>query len=123
MRHFDTVICGAGIAGIATAYYLAVKYGHTNVLLADKLLPMSFTTNAFGENYRDYWPQACLISLSTHSLDLLDELIGEHGDVFALRDFGYQFVSHSVGTDIFGATPTGASIGLSRCIDAEAIAH
>ncbi len=121
MKQFDTVICGAGIAGIATAYYLAVKHGRSDILLVDKLLPMSFTTSASGENYRDYWPQQCMRSMSTHSLNLMDELIAEHGDVFALRDFGYQFVSQSVGTDIFGATPADASVGLSRCVDPAAI--
>ncbi|HIL98497.1 MAG TPA: FAD-dependent oxidoreductase, partial [Pseudomonadales bacterium] len=51
----QTVICGAGLAGIATAYYLSVKYGQKDIVLLDRFLPMSFTTSKSGENYRNYW--------------------------------------------------------------------
>jgi len=35
----DILICGAGIAGIATAYSLAIKHNVTNVLLVDPQFP------------------------------------------------------------------------------------
>ena len=42
---YEIVICGAGIAGVATAYYLAVKHDQMNIILIDKNLPMSLTTS------------------------------------------------------------------------------
>jgi sarcosine oxidase, subunit beta len=41
----DIVICGAGIAGISAAYYLAVHYGMRNILLVDERPPMSLTSD------------------------------------------------------------------------------
>ncbi|MFT5521799.1 MAG: glycine/D-amino acid oxidase-like deaminating enzyme [Enterobacterales bacterium] len=97
----QTIICGAGIAGIATAYYLSVKYGKKNIVLIDRLLPLSLTTSKSGENYRDYWPQACMTEFTTHSLDLMDELIaGEDGNIFEMHEIGYDFISAN-NADIF----------------------
>jgi glycine/D-amino acid oxidase-like deaminating enzyme len=48
------VICGVGIAGISTAYYLLNKYCKSKVVLVDKNQHLSFTTSKSGENYRDY---------------------------------------------------------------------
>ena len=95
------VICGAGIAGVATAYYLAVKCRQTDIVLVDKLQPLSFTTSKSGENIRDYWPQPCMASLSDRSIELMEELAAESGDVFKLRFSGYSFVSESPGRAIF----------------------
>ncbi len=37
----DVVICGAGIAGIATAYFLTIRRDIRNVLLVDRRAPLS----------------------------------------------------------------------------------
>ena len=116
-----TIICGAGIAGIATAYYLSVKLRRKNIVLVDKLLPMSLTTSQSGENYRDYWPQACMSQLSGHSIDLMEELANLHGDVFDMRNFGYQFVSQIENQDIFGEIDSKLASGVQRCSDASQI--
>ncbi len=117
MKQTGTVICGAGIIGIATAYYLAVKFGLRDILLLDKLQPMSLTTSKSGENYRDYWPQQCMTEFSSRSLDLMEDLIGEHGNVFNRRETGYQFVSMLAGTDIFPRAQAAGDKGLQRCTD------
>jgi len=39
----EVVICGAGIAGIAAAYHLAVRHGLTDVVLVDERPPLSLT--------------------------------------------------------------------------------
>ena len=85
MKQAHIAVVGAGIAGIATAYYLAVKHARKRILLIDKLQPMSLTTSKSGENFRDYWPQACMAEFTTHSLDLMQDLIDTHGDVFHMR--------------------------------------
>ena len=48
----EVVICGAGIAGIAAAYYLAVKQGVRDVVLVDERPPMSLTSDKSTEAYR-----------------------------------------------------------------------
>ncbi len=40
-RKAKVVICGAGIAGISAAYYLAAKHGFENVLLVDQDAPLA----------------------------------------------------------------------------------
>ena len=100
-NHVNTVICGAGIAGIATAYELAVKHGKKQILLLDKLQPMSLTTSKSGENFRDYWPQACMSELSARSLELMQSLAADSGNTFELRWTGYEFVSAMEGGEIF----------------------
>ena len=74
MKDTHITICGAGIAGIATAYYLAVKYHQLNIILIDKNQPMSLTTSKSGENFRDYWPQPCMTALTRRSIDLMQAL-------------------------------------------------
>jgi glycine/D-amino acid oxidase-like deaminating enzyme len=95
------VICGAGIAGVATAYYLAVKCRQRDVVLVDRLQPLSLTTSKSGENIRDFWPQPCMASLSERSIELMEELAAESSDAFSLRFSGYDFVSESPGREIF----------------------
>jgi hypothetical protein len=86
-------VCGAGIAGIATAYFLATRYPRNSVLLIDKLQPMALTTSRSGENFRDYWPQPCMFALTGHSIDLMQELGEIDGNDIDLRFSGYEFVS------------------------------
>ncbi len=103
MKNAHIAICGAGIAGIATAYYLAVKYRQKNIVLIDKNLPMSLTTSKSGENFRDYWPQACMTALTRRSVYLMKVLSNESDNAFEMRYSGYDFVSESVGREIFPA--------------------
>jgi len=103
MKNAHITICGAGIAGIATAYYLAVKYDQKNIVLIDKNQPMSLTTSKSGENFRDYWPQPCMTALTRHSVKLMQALSDESDNAFEMRYSGYDFVSESVGREIFPA--------------------
>jgi glycine/D-amino acid oxidase-like deaminating enzyme len=41
----EVVICGAGIAGIAAAYHLAVRRGVRGVVLVDERPPLSLTSD------------------------------------------------------------------------------
>ncbi len=101
MKSANIAICGAGIAGIATAWSLAVKYGQSKVVLLDKNQPMSLTTSKSGENFRDYWPQPCMTALTRRSIDLMQTLADDSKDVFEMRYSGYDFVSESKGREIF----------------------
>jgi glycine/D-amino acid oxidase-like deaminating enzyme len=101
MENTNIVICGAGIAGIATAWSLAVKYRQKNIVLIDKNQPMSLTTSKSGENFRDYWPQTCMTALTGYSIDLMHSLASDNENAFEMRYSGYDFVSESAGREIF----------------------
>lgn len=96
------VICGAGIAGVATAYYLLKNNSSAKVILVDKNQPLSFTTSKSGENYRDYWPQECMQKFVSRSILLMKELRATYGeDSFNMTESGYNFISHQKDNSIF----------------------
>ena len=90
---FDVVIIGAGIAGIATAYYLATQQGITNILLVDKRPPMTYTSDKSGSNYRNWWSHPSMMQLANHSIDLMDTLAQSNGNFFNLNRRGYAYFS------------------------------
>jgi glycine/D-amino acid oxidase-like deaminating enzyme len=101
MKHANIAICGAGIAGIATAWSLAVKYRRRKIVLIDKNQPMSLTTSKSGENFRDYWPHPCMTALTRHSIAMMQSLADDSDNTFEMRYSGYDFVSEAEGREIF----------------------
>jgi glycine/D-amino acid oxidase-like deaminating enzyme len=89
----DIAIIGAGIAGIATAYYLCVRHGKKSVLLIDPRQPMSYTSAQSGDNYRNWWPHPVMTAFTNDSLDELDRLAEESNDVFNMTRGGYVLAS------------------------------
>lgn len=91
----DVVICGAGIAGIATAYHLAVRRGQKNVVLIDERPPLSLTSDKSTECYRNWWPGPgnAMVGLMNRSIDILEELARESGNVFNLNRRGYLYAT------------------------------
>ncbi len=93
--NYDVVICGAGIAGVSTAYHLAVNFGITRVLLVDERAPLTLTSDKSTECYRNWWPgpDEAMVQLMTRSIDLLEALAEESSNVFSLNRRGYVFAS------------------------------
>ena len=91
----DVVICGAGIAGIATAFYLATRYGVRRVILVDERPPLSLTSDKSTECYRNWWPGPgdAMVSLMNHSIDLLEMLARETANAFHLNRRGYIYAT------------------------------
>ena len=91
----DVVICGAGIAGIATAFYLATRYGVRRVVLVDERPPLSLTSDKSTECYRNWWPGPgdAMVSLMNHSIDLLEQLARETANAFHLNRRGYVYAT------------------------------
>src|SRR5438874_13647905 len=91
----EVVICGAGIAGIAAAYHLAVRRGLTDVVIVDERPPLSLTSDKSTECYRNWWPGPGddMVALMTRSIDLLEELARESGNVFRMNRRGYLFAT------------------------------
>jgi glycine/D-amino acid oxidase-like deaminating enzyme len=90
----EAVICGAGIAGIATAYHLA-RRGVTDVVLVDERPPLSLTSDKSTECYRNWWPGPgdAMVAAMNRSIDLLEELARESGNVFGLNRRGYLYAT------------------------------
>lgn len=104
-KNNSIVICGAGIAGIATAYYLIKSNPKLNIVLLDKNQPLSFTTSKSGENFRDFWPQKCMREFASDSIQLMQELRDDYGhDAFKMSFTGYNFISKSKDKPIFSTS-------------------
>jgi glycine/D-amino acid oxidase-like deaminating enzyme len=86
------VICGAGIAGVSAAYYLA-RAGIADILIVDELAPLTLTSDRSTECYRNWWPDPELQALVNRSIDLMEELAKESGNVFRMNRRGYLYVT------------------------------
>lgn len=95
MKNTDVVICGAGIAGISTAYYLTVKQGIRDVVLVDYRPPLTLTSDKSTECYRNWWPGPgdTMVRFMNRSIDLLEELADESDNYFGMNRRGYFFLT------------------------------
>ena len=91
-RTADVVICGAGITGIAAAHFLS-KAGVENILLIDERSPLSLTSDRSTECYRNWWPDPEMLALVNRSIDLMERLADESGNVFHMNRRGYLYVT------------------------------
>jgi glycine/D-amino acid oxidase-like deaminating enzyme len=94
-RIAEVVICGAGIAGVAAAYHLAVRRGVARVLLIDERPPLTLTSDKSTECYRNWWPGPgdAMVRLMNRSIDLLEELARDSGNAFRMNRRGYLFAT------------------------------
>jgi glycine/D-amino acid oxidase-like deaminating enzyme len=88
----DILICGAGITGVAAAHYLS-KAGVKNILLLDERPPLSLTSDRSTECYRNWWPDGPRLALMNRSIDLMESLAEESGNVFRMNRRGYLYVT------------------------------
>ncbi|MFO7680840.1 MAG: FAD-dependent oxidoreductase [Chloroflexota bacterium] len=98
-NHADVMICGAGIAGVAAAYHLAVKQGVRNVVVVDERPLLSLTSDKSSECYRNWWPGPgdAMVRLMNRSIDLLEALAAESDNYFHLNRRGYLYLSADAG--------------------------
>jgi glycine/D-amino acid oxidase-like deaminating enzyme len=89
----EAVICGAGIAGVTTAYQLAVEHGMPGVKLVDPRPPLTLTSDKSTECYRNWWPNAPMVGLMNRSIDLLEEYDRLSANSFNLSRQGYLYVT------------------------------
>jgi sarcosine oxidase, subunit beta len=91
----EVVICGAGIAGIAAAYHLAVRRGVGSVVIVDERPPLTLTSDKSAESYRNWWPGPGedMAALMNRSIDLMEDLARESDNVFLMNRRGYLFAT------------------------------
>ena len=95
MASAEVVICGAGIAGVAAAYELAVERKVGRVVLVDPEPPLSVTSDKSTECYRNFWPAPELVRFMNRSIDRLEEWHEASGGRFALNRNGYAYFTAS----------------------------
>jgi len=91
-RTHQVVICGAGITGVSAAYFLA-KAGVRDILLVDERPPLTLTSDRSTECYRNWWPDAEMLALMNRSIDLMESLADESGNIFHMNRRGYLYVT------------------------------
>lgn len=94
-----TIVLGAGIVGIATAYYLAKNHGQTDITLVDRDQPMAFTSAQSGENYRNWWPHPTMVAFTNRSIDLMEEIAQGSGNRINMNRRGYALATRETDID------------------------
>lgn len=89
----DVLICGAGIAGVAAAYELAVVHGVRDVLLVERGDPLALTSDKSTEAYRTWWPDPVMVALMARSIDRIEAIARETGNTILLNRRGYLYVT------------------------------
>jgi glycine/D-amino acid oxidase-like deaminating enzyme len=91
----DIVICGAGIAGAAAAFHLAVRRDAGRIILVDEYEPLTLTSDKGTQGYRNWWPgpDDTMLRLVSRSIDLLEETARESGNGFRMNRRGYLFAT------------------------------
>jgi len=98
-KRFEIAVIGAGITGIATAYYLCKEYGRRSVVLIDSRDPMSYTSAQSGDNYRDWWPHRVMADFTNDSIDLMEKIARDSLNIFQMNRRGYAIATRSGNID------------------------
>lgn len=96
-RQAGAVVVGAGIAGVATCYELAVVRGVDKVIVVDPRPPLSLTSDKSSECYRNFFPNKPMVDLTNRSIDLLEALRDRSDNFFNMSRQGYLFVTGDPG--------------------------
>lgn len=91
----DVVVIGAGIAGVATAFF-AAKAGLKAVVVECKEEPGALATAVSSECVREQWSQPHNIAMMRESLDMIEHfshLTGLPGHDIGLHQQGYLFLT------------------------------
>ncbi|KGT80389.1 FAD-dependent oxidoreductase [Bradyrhizobium japonicum] len=89
----EILVIGAGMAGLATAYYLAVEHKRSRPLIVDEGQPMALTSAQSGENYRNWWPHPTMAAFTDHSTDLMEDIARRTDNRIHMTRRGYLLVT------------------------------
>src|SRR5690348_11812068 len=95
----NVVICGAGIAGTAAAYHLAVRQRVRNIVIVDEYEPLTLTSDKGTQGYRNWFPgpDDTMVRMVSRSIDLLEETARESGNAIRMNRRGYLFATADEG--------------------------
>jgi glycine/D-amino acid oxidase-like deaminating enzyme len=95
MASAEVAICGAGMAGVAAAYQLAVRHRVPDVIVIDEREPLTLTSDKGPQGYRNWFdgPDDTMARFVGRSVDILEELAAKSGNVFRLSRHGYAFAT------------------------------
>src|SRR5258708_14440087 len=85
----EIVVVGAGIVGIAAAYFLATRQKRTKLLILDAGQPMTLTSAQSGENYRNWWPHPIMREFTDHSIGLMEDIARQTDNRIHMTPPGY----------------------------------
>src|SRR3954467_10784707 len=93
------VICGAGIAGIAAAYYLSARLDRPDITIVEEGNPLSLTSDKSTEAYRNWWPgpDLAMTAFMNRSIDLIEGIARATGNRINLNRRGYVFATADAG--------------------------
>lgn len=99
MANAEVVICGAGMAGAAAAYHLAVRHRVPNVVIVDAREPLTLTSDKGTMGYRNWFdgPDDTMARFVGRSVGILEEMADASGNVFELSRTGYAFATADAG--------------------------
>jgi glycine/D-amino acid oxidase-like deaminating enzyme len=86
-------VIGAGIVGLACAYYISTRHRGTGVAIIDPNPPMSLTSAASGENYRNWWPHRTMTAFTDYSIDLMEAIARVCGNRIHMTRRGYALAT------------------------------
>ena len=95
----EVLVVGAGIAGIAAAYFLATQHGRTRLLIVDSAQPMTLTSAQSGENYRNWWPHPTMTEFTDHSIGLMEEIARRTDNRIHMTRRGYMLSTRNAKPD------------------------
>jgi D-arginine dehydrogenase len=95
----EIAVVGAGIVGIATAYYLAVHHRRARLLILDEGQPMTLTSAQSGENYRNWWPHQIMTAFTEHSIGLMEGIARKTNNRLHMTRRGYLLCTREANSD------------------------
>jgi glycine/D-amino acid oxidase-like deaminating enzyme len=103
MAQPKVVICGAGIAGIAAAYSLAVEHRVSDATIVEPGNPLSLTSDKSTEAYRNWWPgpDRAMTAFMNRSIDLIEGIARRTDNRINLNRRGYVFATADAGKVTF----------------------
>lgn len=94
----EIAVVGAGIVGIAAAYYLSAA-GRRRIAIIDAGQPMALTSAQSGENYRNWWPHRVMTAFTDRSIALMEAIAGDTGNRIAMTRRGYALATRRARPD------------------------
>lgn len=95
----EILVVGAGIVGIAAAYFLATQHKRTRLLIVDSAQPMTLTSAQSGENYRNWWPHPTMTEFTDHSIGLMEEIARRTDNRIHMTRRGYMLSTRNAKPD------------------------